>query len=146
MAVPEKSYIFAPANKQRGFFPVSFADMAQLVEQRIRNAWVGGSSPPIGSSIIFLCGGISISVVRGLPKPERRVRFPYSAHFPLPILYFFRRDPLVGFSRSCFCRVISCIYHFLILVVYATHSYIVCDTNLLFAMRYSATPLHRYIR
>ena len=25
------------------------ADMAQLVEQRIRNAWVGGSSPPIGS-------------------------------------------------------------------------------------------------
>ena len=25
--------------------------MAQLVEQRIRNAWVGGSSPPIGSII-----------------------------------------------------------------------------------------------
>ena len=24
--------------------------MAQLVEQRIRNAWVGGSSPPIGSN------------------------------------------------------------------------------------------------
>ncbi len=24
------------------------ANMAQLVEQRIRNAWVGGSSPPIG--------------------------------------------------------------------------------------------------
>ena len=30
-------------------FAVGFADMAQLVEQRIRNAWVGGSSPPIGS-------------------------------------------------------------------------------------------------
>ena len=27
-----------------------FADMAQLVEQRIRNAWVPGSSPGIGSS------------------------------------------------------------------------------------------------
>ena len=26
--------------------------MAQLVEQRIRNAWVGGSSPPIGSTLI----------------------------------------------------------------------------------------------
>ncbi len=25
------------------------ATMAQLVEQRIRNAWVGGSSPPGGS-------------------------------------------------------------------------------------------------
>ena len=25
------------------------ADMAQLVEQRIRNAWVPGSSPGIGS-------------------------------------------------------------------------------------------------
>ena len=27
----------------------SIATMAQLVEQRIRNAWVGGSSPPGGS-------------------------------------------------------------------------------------------------
>ena len=26
-----------------------FATVAQLVEQRIRNAWVGGSSPPSGS-------------------------------------------------------------------------------------------------
>ncbi len=25
--------------------------MAQLVEQRIRNAWVGGSSPPGGSKV-----------------------------------------------------------------------------------------------
>ena len=30
------------------------ADMAQLVEQRIRNAWVAGSSPAIGSSLVFL--------------------------------------------------------------------------------------------
>ena len=27
------------------------ADMAQLVEQRIRNAWVRGSSPRVGSSV-----------------------------------------------------------------------------------------------
>ena len=31
---------------------ITFALMAQLVEQRIRNAWVGGSSPPIGSTLI----------------------------------------------------------------------------------------------
>ncbi len=58
--------------------------MAQLVEQRIRNAWVAGSSPAIGSpqqirDLIQRCG-ISTSVVHGLPKPGRRVRFPYSAH------------------------------------------------------------------
>ena len=28
--------------------------MAQLVEQRIRNAWVPGSSPGIGSNILFI--------------------------------------------------------------------------------------------
>ena len=28
---------------------LNFATVAQLVEQRIRNAWVGGSSPPSGS-------------------------------------------------------------------------------------------------
>ena len=38
-AVTEKSPTFASA----------LADMAQLVEQRIRNAWVPGSSPGIGS-------------------------------------------------------------------------------------------------
>ena len=27
--------------------------MAQLVEQRIRNAWVGGSSPPIGLFFMY---------------------------------------------------------------------------------------------
>ena len=35
--------------KKRVTFAVGFADMAQLVEQRIRNAWVRGSSPLIGS-------------------------------------------------------------------------------------------------
>ena len=59
--------------------------MAQLVEQRIRNAWVAGSSPAIGSPrqiiiVLFTQCGISTSVVHGLPKPGRRVRFPYSAH------------------------------------------------------------------
>ena len=60
--------------------------MAQLVEQRIRNAWVAGSSPAIGSpplakiSDLFTSGGISTSVVHLLPKQVRRVRLPYSAH------------------------------------------------------------------
>ena len=54
--------------------------MAQLVEQRIRNAWVAGSSPARGS----FCE-ISTSVVHGLPKPGRRVRFPYLA--PSPMLF-----------------------------------------------------------
>ena len=50
--------------------------MAQLVEQRIRNAWVAGSSPARGS---FLLCEISTSVVHRLPKPVRRVRLPYLA-------------------------------------------------------------------
>ena len=56
--------------------------MAQLVEQRIRNAWVAGSSPARGSLYCRtsppFCE-ISTSVVHGLPKPGRRVRFPYLA-------------------------------------------------------------------
>ena len=56
--------------------------MAQLVEQRIRNAWVAGSSRARGSFQHYLCG-ISTSVVHGLPKPGRRVRFPYPALFCL---------------------------------------------------------------
>ena len=63
--------------------------MAQLVEQRIRNAWVAGSSPARGSLFfskpclhlppkVFVCE-ISTSVVHGLPKPVRRVRLPYLA-------------------------------------------------------------------
>ena len=35
--------------------------MAQLVEQRIRNAWVPGSSPGIGSSsVVTKCGSSSV--------------------------------------------------------------------------------------
>ena len=59
------------------YFCTALADMAQLVEQRIRNAWVAGSSPARGS-FLAACG-ISTSVVHGLPKPGRRVRFPYPA-------------------------------------------------------------------
>ena len=43
-------YTFAAAKRKsvkKAFFEK--ADMAQLVEQRIRNAWVAGSSPAIGS-------------------------------------------------------------------------------------------------
>ena len=39
-----------PNLKKRVTFASGFADMAQLVEQRIRNAWVRGSSPLIGSN------------------------------------------------------------------------------------------------
>ena len=63
--------------------------MAQLVEQRIRNAWVAGSSPARGSLSSasracvslqkFIVCEISTSVVHGLPKPVRRVRLPYLA-------------------------------------------------------------------
>ena len=37
------------SNKKNHTFAIAIADMAQLVEQRIRNAWVPGSSPGIGS-------------------------------------------------------------------------------------------------
>ena len=40
--------IFASAFEQCDLY-FKVADMAQLVEQRIRNAWVAGSSPAIGS-------------------------------------------------------------------------------------------------
>ena len=43
----EKSTTFATANTK--MYCKGTADMAQLVEQRIRNAWVPGSSPGIGS-------------------------------------------------------------------------------------------------
>ena len=89
--------------------------MAQLVEQRIRNAWVAGSSPARGSHSsasracislqkFFVCE-ISTSVVHGLPKPVRRVRLPYLAllffhppfHYSLPHFHhhpFFIIHPL----------------------------------------------------
>ena len=37
--------------KRPVLFTMSIAELAQLVEQRIRNAWVGGSSPPFGSKM-----------------------------------------------------------------------------------------------
>ena len=37
-------------NKKHSLFAICLAELAQLVEQRIRNAWVGGSSPPFGST------------------------------------------------------------------------------------------------
>ena len=56
--------------------------MAQLVEQRIRNAWVGGSSPPSGSkrtTVLFFCcleglfdlfAGLFVAAVTELAAPE----------------------------------------------------------------------------
>ena len=46
----KKRLYFFPEYKKSTIFAHAFADMAQLVEQRIRNAWVRGSSPLIGSS------------------------------------------------------------------------------------------------
>ena len=37
--------------------------MAQLVEQRIRNAWVPGSSPGIGSLFIFILFAVIAQLV-----------------------------------------------------------------------------------
>ena len=45
----KKRLYFFPEYKKSTIFAHAFADMAQLVEQRIRNAWVRGSSPLIGS-------------------------------------------------------------------------------------------------
>ena len=42
---------FLVLTKKTTTFAPAFADMAQLVEQRIRNAWVPGSSPGIGSKL-----------------------------------------------------------------------------------------------
>ena len=46
---PKKAPYNFPILEKRITFALLFADMAQLVEQRIRNAWVRGSSPLIGS-------------------------------------------------------------------------------------------------
>ena len=45
----KKDWYNFPILEKRVTFAFGFADMAQLVEQRIRNAWVRGSSPLIGS-------------------------------------------------------------------------------------------------
>ena len=46
----KKYYLCIAFNKRHGLFAICLAELAQLVEQRIRNAWVGGSSPPFGSN------------------------------------------------------------------------------------------------
>ena len=45
--------------------------MAQLVEQRIRNAWVRGSSP-LGSFFVFKNNWLSVSVYMNYEKKEMR--------------------------------------------------------------------------
>ena len=52
------------------------ADMAQLVEQRIRNAWVRGSSPRVGSKKQMNKSQIPVSAMQSL-----------SAFFLLLLLY-----------------------------------------------------------
>ncbi len=57
LRISKKCSTFAPAFEKQQLIakflanklPAIFATVAQLVEQRIRNAWVGGSSPPSGS-------------------------------------------------------------------------------------------------
>ena len=46
---PSTLNFFIPLQPQNAKALFGKADMAQLVEQRIRNAWVAGSSPAIGS-------------------------------------------------------------------------------------------------
>ena len=46
----KKYYLCIAFNKRHSLFAICLAELAQLVEQRIRNAWVGGSSPPFGSN------------------------------------------------------------------------------------------------
>ena len=46
---------------------MAIATVAQLVEQRIRNAWVGGSSPPSGSREKTKMA-FSLCVLAELPK------------------------------------------------------------------------------
>ena len=50
----KKYYLCIAFNKRHRLFAICLAELAQLVEQRIRNAWVGGSSPPFGSPPPFL--------------------------------------------------------------------------------------------
>ena len=45
----KKYYLCIAFNKRHGLFAICLAELAQSVEQRIRNAWVPGSSPGIGS-------------------------------------------------------------------------------------------------
>ncbi len=59
--------------------------MAQLVEQRIRNAWVPGSSPGIGSIRLlfhYLLAVIAQLAERWLPKPKVTGSSPAYRSFP----------------------------------------------------------------
>ena len=69
-------------------FSVGSANVAQLVEQRIRNAWVAGSSPAVGSIefagqsftrlafFVFLAPNSQLGKVR----MQRQIPFPRSAN------------------------------------------------------------------
>ena len=69
-------------------FSVGSANVAQLVEQRIRNAWVAGSSPAVGSIefagqsftrlafFVFLDPNSQLGKVR----MQRQIPFPRSAN------------------------------------------------------------------
>ena len=67
--------------------------MAQLVEQRIRNAWVPGSSPGIGSTIFFYCQLINnpcgnSSVGRALASQAGGRGFEPRLPLTTPLIYF----------------------------------------------------------
>lgn len=55
----KKYYLCIAFNKRHRLFAICLAELAQLVEQRIRNAWVGGSSPPFGSNMRVCCSAPS---------------------------------------------------------------------------------------
>ena len=50
LCTKKKYYLCIAFNKRHRLFAICLAELAQSVEQRIRNAWVGGSSPPFGSN------------------------------------------------------------------------------------------------
>ena len=62
--------------------------MAQLVEQRIRNAWVPGSSPGIGSLFLMcdrvVCGNRSV----GSPLASHACGLGFDPRSPLLMEYF----------------------------------------------------------
>ena len=65
--------------------------MAQLVEQRIRNAWVPGSSPGIGSLFLMcdrvVCGSSSV----GRAFASQAIGHGFEPRFPLLIACFFKK-------------------------------------------------------
>ena len=73
------NYLFRGARTQ--------ATVAQLVEQRIRNAWVGGSSPPSGSN-----------------RPLLRSFFMPRAHCTFFFIYAYIASPRVRVRKKCILR------------------------------------------